>query len=41
MVAVPTPDLKDKSLALHRNKARAARIWPLEINLNYLYYDFI
>jgi len=35
-VAVPTPDACDKSLALHRSSALAARIWALDNNLNYL-----
>jgi hypothetical protein len=32
IVALPTPDFSDKSAELHLSKARAARIWSLEIN---------
>jgi hypothetical protein len=39
MVAEPTPDLADKSAALHRSSARPALICPLDINLIYLYND--
>ena len=38
-VAVPTPDACDKSPALHRSNALAARIWALDINLNYPHND--